>query len=694
MQIKFKSLTFTVTDDRKIGLSEYFGQKHTVTEKNVKSFAFSVFDIAGGNTTGRNVLAQSAATHALCYESHSIEENVLTIVQKSEIAEVTSVFEGYDDTNAIRITQTIKNITDKDMCLVLFHTFGFRIGDDAMKEHKDWYFHKFTNARYTESMPDVRSFYDLGMYWENGFYHLANVGNTSAREAVPQGIIENRKTSDFLMYQIESYASWYVELSASAKMFHFQIGGPNAHNHVWNKVLKPGAAYTTVPVALAHGNSVNDVLAHMTHYRRHIKTKSEVDQNLPSIYNEYMHYSWDSPYAARTIETAPHVANTGCEYYVIDCGWHNSFDCDLDGMYNHFGTWYEDRGRFPDGIKAVSDYMHSLGMKFGLWIAPEVVGRKNQKMLEYYGDECFMTRNGEKICQGTGYTLDYRNPKVRDYMTKTIDRMVKEYGCDYIKFDGCPNPGFGTEINATSLGDGLEGYIDAFTEWSLEMTKRHPNVIFEDCAGGGLRTDYKALSIFHLISTSDQTNYMHYPYIVGNIFCSVLPEQAAVWSYPIDKMMYVEGGDEGSDALCTKERIVVNMINALLGRIHLASRIHLLSEEKKALIKEGITLYNRLTPDKLKAVPYLPKGYSMFGDTFVAAGLKTEQKVYLAVWNLNGERHVKLDLPDIEVEDIKVLYPTTLPTTFDFDKSSVTMYFSEDIQARFFEITCTSQKND
>ena len=173
---------------------------------------------------------------------------------------------------------------------------------------------------------------------------------------------------------------------------------------------------------------------------------------------------------------------------------------------------------------------------------------------------------------------------------------------------------------------------------------------------------------------------------MGNILCSVLPEQAAVWSYPVGSDVYDKGGDEGTDALVSKERVVVNMINALLGRIHLASRIQLLSEEKQALVKEGVDVYNSITPDKLKALPYLPKGYTHFGDTFVAAGLKTDKKVYLAVWNLNGERHVKLDLPDIEVKNVKVIYPTTLPTTFDFDKTSITIDFTEDIQARFFEI--------
>ena len=94
-----------------------------------------------------------------------------------------------------------------------------------------------------------------------------------------------------------------------------------------------------------------------------------------------------------------------------------------------------------------------------------------------------------------------------------------------------------------------------------------------------------------------------------------------------------------------------------------------------------------LTPEKITAVPYLPKGYARFGDTFAAAGLKTDKKVYLAVWNLGGERHVKLELPEIDAADICVAYPRNLDTHYSFDRTSVTVDFSEDEQARIFEIT-------
>lgn len=688
--ISFGPLSFTVTDDGLLTLTGCYGIHSEAYLDHPRDLAVLELDVAGGTTSGTHRMSRSEQTAALRYVSHTVEGNVLSIVQRSATLETVSRYECYGDTNAVRVTQEVRNISPEVVCLEMANTVAIHFGGDILTDSRAYRFHKFNNARYTEAMPDVRSLYELGLQWVNYVFHVENVGNASASEHLPQGILEDTRDGSMLMFQIESYFDWFYQISAAEDTgrFELQIGGPSALYHSWNRVLQPGDAYRTVPVALAAGSSLNGVLAEMTRYRRHIKPVNPADAALPVIYNEYMHFSWDDPNAERVRQTAPFVSEVGGEYYVVDCGWHDSRSItDTQGMYPKFGTWYEDRSRFPDGIRAVADYVRSLGMRFGLWIAPEVVGVENERMLSYYDDSCFFIRGGKRIRNATGYLLDYRAPKVRDYMSRTLDRMILEYGCDYIKFDGCPNPGFGTEYHSTSMGNGLERHTEAFLSWVREMMQRHPNVIFEDCAGGGQRMDYQALSLFSMISTSDQTDYLHYPYISANIAASVLPEQAAVWSYPVGTDVYDADDEAGVNDRVSQERVVLNMINSLLGRIHLASRLFLLDEGKRALIREGIELYHRMTPDKLCAVPYLPMGYAAFGDTLLASGLRTQERVYLAVWNLRGEREVRIPLPELQVRDVTVAYPTGLPTDFDCHDNLLTVRFTEDVQARLFEIT-------
>ena len=114
-----------------------------------------------------------------------------------------------------------------------------------------------------------------------------------------------------------------------------------------------------------------------------------------------------------------------------------------------------------------------------------------------------------------------------------------------------------------------------------------------------MRMDYETLSHFSIVSTSDQVRYRKYPYIAGNIASAVLPEQAAVWSYPIDSWV---GGFEATSEWVNKnvsdEQIIMNMINSFLGRMHLASHLELLNEEKFALVREGVEYYNSIKEAK------------------------------------------------------------------------------------------------
>ena len=89
---------------------------------------------------------------------------------------------------------------------------------------------------------------------------------------------------------------------------------------------------------------------------------------------------------------------------------------------------------------------------------------------------------------------------------------------------------------------------------------------------------------------------------------------------------------------------------------------------------------------KLESVPYLPFGYTRFGDKNVCVGIRTDAKLYLGVWNLHGEKHVEIPLEDIFVRDAKVAYPLNLDTSFYYAEHKLTVDFSGDEQARLFEI--------
>lgn len=95
--------------------------------------------------------------------------------------------------------------------------------------------------------------------------------------------------------------------------------------------------------------------------------------------------------------------------------------------------------------------------------------------------------------------------------------------------------------------------------------------------------DYALLSRLSIQSTSDQEEYDMYAQISANAATGVAPEQAAVWSYPLEQ------GD--------REETIFNMVNAMLLRIHQSGHLAQLSQERFQLVKEGIDCYKQIRKD-------------------------------------------------------------------------------------------------
>ena len=131
----------------------------------------------------------------------------------------------------------------------------------------------------------------------------------------------------------------------------------------------------------------------------------------------------------------------------------------------------------------------------------------------------------------------------------------------------------------------------------------------------------------------------------------------------------------------------MNMVNSMLGRMHLASAVHLLSEEKKEYIKEGIEYYKGLSSAKKVSLPYFPLGFSRFGQEQVVSGFISKKVIYLAVWNLGGKGVVDIPIDEYVVKSVKIAYPSKSTEKVDFGDHFVRVYLQEkEYQARFLEI--------
>ena len=691
MEMKFKGLNFELIDG-KIVLTDCMGFAKCKHDDQKALYKFVEVQLAGGNHAVHGGAKQYMCSESdLKYIAYSEMSDRLEIVQANSNISVSSIFKAYEDSKVIRGCLSVTNVTNKPITIEQASSIVFwGIGQNGTDSVNNLFLHRFYNSHHIECQPIRLSFHDLGLFNGNqrSFKCIRgiNTGSWSTKEELPQAIIEDAESGKFFMFQIESNNSWFWEIGDESKQIYLNLGGPNTTFNQWAKTLKPNETFITPEVAIVTGNSINEVLGEMTKYRRQIVYRSIIDKNLPSIYNEYMHLSWDNPNEERTKKVAPTVAELGIKYYVIDCGWHD--ECEYNEIYKYVGKWEPSQKRFPSGLTNTIAYIKSLGMKAGLWIEPEIIGYLCQDMIDYYGDDCFMYRNGEKVVQSNRIFLDFRKEKVRNYLSEVIDRMVG-YGVSYIKFDYNQDVGAGNERDSDSLGDGLVQNANAYFSWVREMMDKYPRVIFEACASGGQRMDYKTLSIHPLVSTSDQTDYLKYPYIAGNILSAVLPEQAAVWSYPVNALSFTEFDKEGYDevnARVSESQVIINMVNSLLGRIHLASAVHLLSKEKLALIKEGVEYYNSIVPAKKNGLPYMPWGFTEFYQPKVVSGFVSGKKIYLAVWKLGDDGEFEIPIKEYNVVSAKMVYPIAKAQPIKVENNKISFTLTEDKTARFIEI--------
>lgn len=689
MDFLFSGLKFTISDG-KIGLAKC-GIQNAFDVSDKKPVNFVEIQIAGENKDSHygNKMICSSEGCRLRYVSHTITENRLEIVQKSRLVETKTVFVSFPDTNAVSVYTEIKNISDSEFIIEEASAMVLTGLAGGLSETPNTYLYKFTQSHHGECQPRKYSLYNLGLFRANPISQKrvsgGNIGSWSTKEELPQGIVEHNGC--FTMFQIESNNSWYWEISDKAEELYLYLGGANIAFGGWYKKLLPFESYKTVSVDLCFGDSLSGVIGEMTKYRRHIKGRCLADENLPTIFNEYMHLSWDSPSEDTTNIYAPTAAFLGIKYYVIDCGWHNEEPG--SEIYPYVGQWKGSKVRFPHGLRRTAEFIRSLGMNLGLWIEPEIVGYKCREMLDYYDDDCFIRRHGKKVCVMGRYFLDFRNLKVISYMNESIRRMVEDYGAAYIKMDYNEDLGVGTELQSCSFGEGLEQCAKAYLAWVDSLRARFPNVLFETCSSGGMRMDYETLKHFSVVSTSDQTDYKKYPYIAGNILSAVLPEQAAVWSYPVDSYGVPNSvfcpTREWVEEHISAEQVIMNMVNSFLGRMHLASHLELLSNEKLLLVKEGIEYFDSISEWKKSALPYFPIGFTDFSAKFVASGLKLGDRILLAVWNLDGEKRRKIELEE-KIHSLKITYPKAAETKVSFVDKNLIIDFSQPFQAMMIEI--------
>ncbi|GAB2848196.1 hypothetical protein GCM10027074_13670 [Streptomyces deserti] len=460
------------------------------------------------------------------------------------------------------------------------------------------------------------------------------------------GALTERGGDRAWVWQVESPAGWRWDLGEHAHGTYLAVNGPTDAEHQWRVRLAPGEEFTTVPAALALGPGLDEALGALTSYRRAVRRPHPDHEQLPVVFNDYMNTLMGDPTTAKLLPLIDAAADAGAEYFCIDSGW---YDDGTAGWWDSVGEWQPSPRRFPDGgIRAVLERIRERGMVPGLWLEPEVVGVRSP-VATALPPEAFFQRDGVRLAEQGRHQLDLRHPAARAHLDKTVDRIVGDWGVGYLKLDynivvdpGTCAPG------DLAPGAGLLGHAQAYLDWLSGVLDRHPGLVIENCASGGMRMDGATLAVTQLQSTSDQQDPLRYPAIAAAAPSAVPPEQGAVWAYP---------QPEYDDDLIT-----FTLGGALLGRIHLSGHLNRMTGHQLALVRDAVGTYKAIRADLARAVPFWPLGLPGWTDEWLALGMRVpgEGTSYLSVWRRGGGPELRVPIRHLAGKPVRVdvLHPS------------------------------------
>ncbi|MBS1907789.1 MAG: alpha-galactosidase [Actinobacteria bacterium] len=559
----------------------------------------------------------------------------LIIAQRDERSglEVRSVLTAPVGTAALRIEHEVRNTGSSDIVLTTVASGCVGFGAEGIDElaillaDSEW----LAENRWREQplralLPDLA----LPLHAQDGRGRatVTSHGSWSTGEHLPVGVIEDRGTGAAFAWQIESGAGWHVDLSQDRGGATVGLFGPTDLEHQFAHRLAPGATFAPVPVALTVSPDGRDAaLGELTAYRRWLRAVP-ASESLPIVYNDFMNTLMGQPSSEALRPLIVAAAEAGAEVFCIDAGWFA--DPDLGDWWSTVGEWREAPSRFDRaGLRGLTGEILARGMRVGLWLEPEVIG-VDSPMAARLPEQAFFHRFGARVQEHGRYHLDFRHPAVRAHLDETVALLVREYGVTYLKLDYNINPGAGTEQEATAAGDGLLGHLRALRSWLIEVQRRHPGLLLENCSSGAMRADYALLDVTHMQSTSDQQDFMRYPPIAASAPASILPEQCGNWAYPSAEM---------SDA-----ETAFTLVTGLSGRLYLSGFLDSLRDSQRALLTQALTLHRDLRTGIPGSTPFWPLGLPGWDDDIVCLGHRLRDGGALVyIWDRSrGERDVVL----------------------------------------------------
>jgi alpha-galactosidase len=220
----------------------------------------------------------------------------------------------------------------------------------------------------------------------------------------------------------------------------------------------------------------------------------------PVLYNSWEATAFDVSVEGQS-QLAELAADLGVELFVVDDGWFAGRGSDRAGL----GDWRPDPVKFPSGLEPLIKRVNELGMRFGLWVEPEMTN-PDSDLYRAHPDWIYHFTGRPLVFQRNQLVLNLARPDVASWVFSTLDALLSENNIEFIKWDmnrPFADPGWPSGEDTQRIWvDHVRNLYSIFDR----LRAAHPRVEFESCCGGGGRADLGIMRRVEQFWTSDNTD--------------------------------------------------------------------------------------------------------------------------------------------------------------------------------------------
>lgn len=534
----------------------------TITGSRTTDLMYESYDIIDGKPELEGLPASFAG-------DEMVQTLILHMVDKGDELEVDLLYSVFECEDVITRSVKVRNNGDKDIRLTKVYSACIDMDDEDFEMltlHGSWARERQMERRsIAYGKQSVSSLRGESSHQDHPFMAWMTKGS-------------NQASGDVYGMHFVYSGNFIAQIEKSQFDSIRAVMGIHSEGFEW--LLTPGDEFVAPEVVLTYSHNGIGQMSRNLHdfYREHLIRSKYLHQKRPVLIN-----NWEATYfdfdTDKLLAIAKSAAEHGIEMLVMDDGWFGHRNDDTTSL----GDWFVNENKIKGGLKHLVDEVNKLGLKFGIWMEPEMIS-PDSELYRKHPDWAFSVPERTATLSRNQYVLDLSRKEVRDYVYECVYKVISSANIEYVKWDmNRQLTDIGSmEFTGDRQGELAHRYVLGVYELQERLVRDFPDLLLENCSGGGARFDPGMLYYSPQIWCSDDTDAIERLSI----------QEGTELIYPLSTM-----GAHVSD--CPNH--TVGRTTPFMTRAHVALAgtfgyeldITKISDEERMVIPEQVALYHK-----------------------------------------------------------------------------------------------------